>query len=145
MVDFAAALSALGSALTIAKELREIDVHFDKAELKLKIADLTQALANAQIGLVDAREALQKKDAELSAARELLRFRDEQTVLENGYRYRATDAGEPIGHPYCAACLAGGIWIETVTSHTPGMPIVCPKCDADYGYNINVYGGPRGR
>lgn len=58
-------LSAASAAIGIVKELKDIDRSIDEATFKLKIADLTTALAEAKIALSDAKLALAEKDTEI--------------------------------------------------------------------------------
>jgi hypothetical protein len=57
-MDIASGLSAASAAITIAKDLREIDRSVDEATFKLKIAELTEALADTKIALSDARNKI---------------------------------------------------------------------------------------
>ena len=50
-----ATLTSLKTATDIAKLIRESDVSLEKAELKLKLAQLTDGLADARIQLSDIR------------------------------------------------------------------------------------------
>ena len=59
-MDIASGLSAASAAITIAKDLREIDRSVDEATFKLKIAELTEALADTKIALSDARNKISK-------------------------------------------------------------------------------------
>jgi hypothetical protein len=68
-MDIASGLSAASAAITIAKDLREIDRSVDEATFKLKIAELTEALADTKIALSDARNKISEKDGELHELR----------------------------------------------------------------------------
>ena len=57
-MDIVTGIAAVAQAISIAKDLREMDKEIDRAEFKLKIADLTSALADAKIALVDAQDSL---------------------------------------------------------------------------------------
>jgi len=65
------ALQSLKTASDILKILRSADAGMEKAELKLKIAELAELLADARMGVLDAREeiqSLQTRVEELEAA-----------------------------------------------------------------------------
>lgn len=114
------------------KQLNEIDARVDEASFKLKIAEVTAALAEAKLGLVDAQEALRAKDAELSALRDRLKFKAEETTSYKGLTYDAVD-GKPVGAPYCPLCEAQGKFIRLVEYVAlPGHPWKCPACKADF-------------
>lgn len=133
-MDLAAAMSSVSAALGLVKELRLIDAQFDKAELKLKISDLTEALSEAKLGLVDVAQQLQDKDTEIAELKKKVRYRAEKLIDKNGFRYEAND-GKASGLPYCPACENKGLFIKLAQDrNTPGHPFKCPSCRADYGY-----------
>ncbi|MCX8572990.1 hypothetical protein [Aminobacter sp. MET-1] len=138
-MDIPGTLTAIATAVGIAKDLRDIDSSFDKAELKAKLADVISTLSDVRMPLVEAQEELFAKDRDISKLREDLRFLDEATVEVDGYRYRAAE-GSPSGHAFCPICIQDGRWINMVTLvNTPGRPEACPKCEAVFGY-ISKYG-----
>lgn len=134
-MDIAGSIAAVGSALTIVKELKEIDAQLDQAALKLKIAELTEALAEAKLGLVDVLEDLRAKDQEIVRLNEKLKYRAENLSDFNGFRYQNIN-GLPKGLPYCPACEAKGLYIKLAQDRSSrGVPYKCPSCRADYGYH----------
>lgn len=137
-MDIPGALTGISTALTIAKQLKEIDARIDESTFKLKIAELTAALAEAKLGLIDAQEALREKDAELSTVHAKLKFKAEETTRYEGMTYDVIN-GEPIGVPYCPVCVEAGVFI-TLVQHLidPGMPWKCPKCKADM-QNVSTF------
>ena len=98
-----AALTSIKTAIGIAKLLREPDQSLEKAELKLKLADLVGALADAKIQLVEVQDALATKDqriAELEAA-----FEIKDSVVRRYDAYYSVDgSGRPVGVPFCLRC-----------------------------------------
>lgn len=132
-MDIAASIAAITAALGLVKELKEIDASFDKAEMKLKLAELTGALADAKLGIIDAQDEVASRNKEIERLTAHLKFRDDETVVLKGYRYH-TEAGEPKGRPYCPICEESGSLIRTITSSAPGHPITCPKCKSVFGY-----------
>jgi hypothetical protein len=65
ILDIAAALTLLGQATGIVKDLREIDKGFDVASLKAQMANLYGTLADVKIALSDARELIHYKDKKI--------------------------------------------------------------------------------
>lgn len=65
----AAVLTSLKTATDIAKFLRESDLSIERAELKLKLADLIGALADTKIELAGLQEAISDKDNVLRSLR----------------------------------------------------------------------------
>ncbi|MEX2696513.1 hypothetical protein [Rhizobium mongolense] len=89
-MDIPAALTGISTAISIVKQLNEIDQKVDESVFKLKIAEATANLAEAKMGLVDAQEVLREKDKELTLLKERLRYRAENLTDYRGYRYRVT-------------------------------------------------------
>jgi hypothetical protein len=56
--DISAILTSVKTATDIAKLLKASDVSLEKAETKLKLADLIGALADVKMQLADVRESL---------------------------------------------------------------------------------------
>ncbi|MCJ9692983.1 hypothetical protein MOV76_15355 [Rhizobium sp. PRIMUS64] len=132
-MDIPAALGGVSTALTIVKQLNDIDRRVDEAGFKLRIAEATSALAEAKLGLVDAQEDIRSKEAEISSLRSLLK-RKEETVERSGYRYRCDANKNPIGTALCPVCMDEGRFVLTIQSDQSGRPYVCPKCKANFGY-----------
>jgi polyhydroxyalkanoate synthesis regulator phasin len=62
------ALDALKQASDIVKALRSADSLFEKAELKLKIAELAEALATARLSVVEAQSEIQALKEQVARA-----------------------------------------------------------------------------
>jgi len=77
-LDIATALTLLGQATRIVKDLREIDKGFDLASLKAQMANLYGTLADVKIALSDAREAIHEKDQKIK------RLEDKIAALVSG-------------------------------------------------------------
>jgi hypothetical protein len=67
-MDLMSGLAAASHAIQIAKDLRSIDRSVDEATFKLKLSDLTMALADTQIALSDAKLQIAELNAKLLAA-----------------------------------------------------------------------------
>lgn len=68
-MDLLSGLSAASTAIGIAKDLREIDRSVDEAGFKLKLAELTSALADTKLALTDAKEIIARLESELDQAK----------------------------------------------------------------------------
>lgn len=135
-MDIAGSLSAVSAALGLVKELREIDVQFDKAELKLKIAELTSALSDAKLGLVDVAEELKLKESEIARLQGIIDFRETKLIDKGQFRYFADSEGKPIGLPLCPPCEKNGDFLAVVQDRSKGVGKItyyCPKCKSNYG------------
>lgn len=137
MIDWPLALSTLSQAIKLANDLRSIDKEVGQAELKLKVADLTTALADLKITLTDARSDAAEKDAEITRLKALQRRVADETVELHGYRYRKRKDGNEggAGNPFCDVCFQkAGLLIETACIPGKGFTAVqCPNCKATYG------------
>lgn len=95
-----AALESLKSAADIASFIRKSDLNFEKAEAKLKLADLISALAEARIQVADIQTLLLDKD-------ETIRNLQEQSRIAESLSWRApcywrNESGTDF--PYCQNC-----------------------------------------
>ena len=59
-------LSSINTASGIAKLIKESDVSLEKAETKLKLADLISALADARVEVSEIQQTLVDKDAQIN-------------------------------------------------------------------------------
>ncbi len=136
MIDWPLAISTASHAIKLVNDLRGIDKELGQAELKLKIADVTTALADLKITLTEARGEAAEKDAEIARLKELQRRLKDDTVELYGYKYRKRKDGKEggAGNPFCDVCLQkSGLLIETSRMHEVGRPLQCPNCKARYG------------
>ena len=140
-MDIAGAIAAVTASIGLVKEIKEIDSSVDKANLRLKIADLTSALADAKLGLVEIRDELAQKDSRIASLQALLTTRDTTTAIHNNKRYFTNSAGEPAGAPICPICERSGYLLAMVQDRsrgTSGTFYTCPKCKANYGTHPGV-------
>lgn len=130
-MDWTAALSSLGTAVGIAKDLREIDRGLSQAELKARMADLYGTLSDVKIALADAREEMRSKDDEIATLK--AKLKSSSALIEvRGYYYAADETGKPAGVPFCQNCLANdGTQIRP--ANILGMSWQCPRCKAHLG------------
>ncbi|WP_166298290.1 hypothetical protein [Bradyrhizobium sp. 2S1] len=69
-MDFAVALASASQALTIVKQLREIEKGVSEGELKSAMADLYGKVAELRMALTDAREEIHEKDKQIKALKD---------------------------------------------------------------------------
>lgn len=106
MPDFttiSAALASLKAATDIAKFLRESDLSLEKAELKLKLAELVSALADVKMELAEVQEVLSEKDKRVAELEEAFETKSSLIRYQDAY-YDANLEGKPVGVPYCLRC-----------------------------------------
>ncbi len=124
------AINSIKAATDIAKALRNADVNLAQAELKLRAAELLEALADAKISMVDLEEALQKKDKEIARLTDVLSVK--ANVAKSGDAYFETDSeGKMHGEPFCVYCWEQNhrlVHIHHTTSQRGPETLVCPEC-----------------
>ena len=135
-MDVLVGLTAVSQALSIARELKDIDQNFDQAELKLKIVNLMNALLDTQVSLSEARMVLENKDAEIIRLKQSLEKRDELIPMEDFF-YQPNADGKPFGMPICNTCLEEGFQRKVVQTFTGRKTRAhCNTCKSTYN---NVY------
>ena len=106
MPDIAAISAILGSLKTateIAKFIRESDLSLERAELKLKVADLVGALADVKLELVGLQETFAAKEQRIKELEEAFQAKDRLVRQHDAY-YRTDEQGKPVGVPFCLRC-----------------------------------------
>src|SRR5690348_15811958 len=96
------ALTSIKAASDILKGLRSTDTAYEKADLKLKVAELAELLADARVSVLDTQEEMRGLHAriqELEAAQDV---RDRLVMRGNLYFVKEGDAERG---PYCVACF----------------------------------------
>lgn len=103
MTAIGAVLGSLKTATEIAKFIRESDVSIERAELKLKVADLIGALADVKLELVELQDAFASKDQRIKELEEAFEAKDSLVRKYDAYYIVGPD-GEALGSPYCLRC-----------------------------------------
>lgn len=139
MIDITAITSALSSVKTatdIAKLLTNSDLSLEKAELKLKLAELVSALADAKIQIAEIQELLTEKENKIKELDESFQTKDTLVQKWDAY-YKVDGGGNPTGKPYCMHCWE----VKHKTFHLhdeAGNSRVraCPSCNTKYRRNM---------
>lgn len=106
IATISAALSSLKTAVDIAKYFRESDFSLEKAEMKLKVADLVGALAEAKLKLVEVQDLIIEKDRRIAELQEA--FESKSSLVRRHDAYYEMDAnGNPLGVAFCLRCWEG--------------------------------------
>lgn len=93
-----AALSGIKAATDIAKVLKDSIFSLEKAEMKLQVASLVEALADAKLNIVDIRALLDDKDREIALLK-----KSRQMVFDGDVYWSPNDEGGQEG-PFCPYC-----------------------------------------
>lgn len=103
-MDIASVTAVLGSIKTateIAQYIKNSDLSLEKAETKLKLAELIGALADAKLEVVGVQETLAGAEVRIRELERQLRIREKLTWKEPAYWLEANGKTEG---PYCQKC-----------------------------------------
>jgi hypothetical protein len=120
-----AALSGIKAATEIAKALSDTNHSLEKAELKLRVASLIEALADAKLNIVDVRALLDEKDREIALLKKC-----RQMVFDGDVYWSPVDDGKQEG-PFCPHCHdTKQIFVRL---HKDGQGWWCYGCNTHFG------------
>lgn len=133
MVDptsIVAVVNGLKAATDIAKTLREMDISLEKAEAKMKLADLVSALADAKVSAADAQLLINDKDRQIRELQEALETK--ANLVRHGEAYYLADGSEDSDDgPYCLRCWeVDHRLVHTLRDPVRGAMHKCPECKA---------------
>lgn len=131
-MNLTGAITAVKTAVELAKLIHDSGTSLEKAELKYKLAGLTSALADVQIRLVGVQEDVTARDrriAELDAA-----FAAKDLIARtNDAYYRVGQDGRPHGDPACLRCWeVDHRQRPLIQSPKSGRETLCPVCNTAY-------------
>ncbi len=101
LTTISAIITSVTSATDIAKLLKESGFSLEKAEAKLKLAELIDALANVKMQVADVRILLLEKDEEIRKLQDEMKVKGNM-VFESPHYW--LDNGEEKEGPFCQAC-----------------------------------------
>lgn len=133
-----AILTSVRTATDIAKLLKETDLSLEKAETKLKLAELIEALADVKMQLADVRELLIEKDEEIRKLEDNLKEKG-SLVFEMPYYWLETEKGKD--GPFCQACYDKDRKLIRLQGDKSGFwqCQVCKNSCTDSSYNEESY------
>lgn len=94
-------LSSIKTATEIAKLIKESDLSLEKAETKLKLADLISALADAKIDAAELQRLIFDKDEKIKKLEEILSIK-QKLRYEPPYYWLDAETGKE--GPFCQTC-----------------------------------------
>lgn len=97
-----AALISVKTATDIAKLLKDSDLSLEKAELKLKLADLMDVLSEAKIKIADFKEVIREKDDTIRTLQQSLDIKA-NLKWESPYYWKFD--GNTKDGPFCQHCM----------------------------------------
>lgn len=125
-------LGAITNAIAIAKTIKNTDSTLEKAELKLKIAELMESLADAKISVSEFQDIVKEKDKKIAELEGILTFKSKLTRHLSAY-YETDQNSKPFGDPYCSNCWETSYKaVHLHESHNDYEVNLCPFCKTEY-------------
>jgi len=130
IAEITAALAGVKHASDIAKLIKNSEVSLEAAEVKLKLADLIDNLADAKVEIAKFKEILSERDAEIRRLKKQIE-KDGNMVYEEPYYFLVKDNGEKDG-PYCQKCYDSNKKLIRLQSPGKNGCWQCNECSIDY-------------
>lgn len=131
-----AILTGLKTAAEIAKTLSQSDANLERAEMKLKMAELIETLAAVKMAAVELKENLVEKDQEIARLSEAMALRAD--IIKSGDAYfRKDESGNPAGDAFCLHCWDStkALYYLTRSQVTRGpSTMLCAVCKNHYNW-----------
>lgn len=129
LISIIAVLNGLKTATEIAKTVKDIDISIEKAELKLQMAELINAIADAKVSVAEIQEVVAKKDKEIGQLKESLQMKAHLVRYRDAY-YEQNEKGKETGMPYCSHCWEANK--KLIHLHSKGVQRICAACNTIY-------------
>ena len=128
VASIASLLGSVKTATEIAKFVKDSDVSIEKAETKLKLAELISALADVKIEAAEIQQALLERDGRI---RELERAAETRAALD--WREPCYWLPSPSGQdePFCQHCYDGSRKLARLHTDNKGL-YQCRVCDKNF-------------
>lgn len=129
------ALSNLKTATDLVRGIRGADLNLEKAELKIRIAELAEALTDARVAVLEAQDEIEDLRRQLAEARAAQDVRGRLVQKHKVYYVRSATGDQEDG-PFCVRCYETDRRLMPVTP----LPVQfsdlarfrCPQCRATY-------------
>ncbi len=125
LTAFTSLLSSVKTATEIAKLLKDSDLSLEKAEMKLKLADMISALADAKIELSKVQEDIFEKDKKIKELEQASEVK--KNIHYDGTFYWLKDDDKKDG-PFCSQCYDNQRKLIRLQDHRNGL-WTCPTCN----------------
>lgn len=122
-------LSSVKAASEIAKVIKDAHLFLEKAEIKMKFADLISSLADAKIATAEINDLIKQKDDRIKELEEAFALKTKLKRHKDAY-YEMNEKGIPSGAPYCSHCWeTSNKGVHLYLRH-PSQ--ICPNCKTKY-------------
>jgi hypothetical protein len=126
------AIAMVNGSLELVKKLSTASGAAERAELKLKAAELIGSLADAKLALINSMEEAQTQQRTIAQLQEALQLKATVGRVFDGY-YETDANGKPHGDPFCARCWQADHRLLYLTSARRGqMETSCAQCNAKF-------------
>jgi len=126
------AIAMVNGSLELVKKLSSASGAVERAELKLKAAELIGSLADAKLALINSMEEAQAQQRTIAELQEALQLKATVGRVFDGY-YQTDTNGKPHGDPFCARCWQADHRLFYLTSARPGaVETTCAQCNAKF-------------
>lgn len=133
------AAQAVSTAIEMIKAASAAGDALDRADLKFKLADALNALADAKISVAAARQDLQQAYSEIDELAAKLRLKAEVVRVYDAYYERDAD-GAGKGDPFCLRCWeVDHTLIHLIRGDRSEPSNVCPACRQKYGKRVTRF------
>ena len=133
-----AAFTSVKHAFDLASLIKNSEVSLDAAEVKLKLAELIDSLANAKVETAKFKDILLERDAEIQRLKKQLE-KDGNMVYEEPYYFLVQENGDKDG-PYCQRCYDSHKKLIRLQSPGKNGYWQCNECKS--GYKDSTYSTP---
>ncbi len=130
ITEINAALASIKYAFDIANIMNDSVVSLEAAEVKLKLADLIDNLADAKVKIAKFKEILSERDAEIQRLKGQLE-KQGNILWETPYYFLIKENGEKDG-PYCQKCYDSKRKLIRLQSVGPKCYWRCYECTSNY-------------
>ena len=131
IASITAIISSLKTATDLAKIVKDSGISLEKAEVKLKLADLISALADAKIEIANIQSLLFEKEQTIA---KLLEKQDVRNSIRYDAPYYWLDSPDGRNGPFCQCCYdKNEKLIRLIERHTIKGTYTCHVCNSWYG------------
>ena len=125
-------ISSIKNATDIARVIKDAGVSLEKAEVKFKVAELIESLAEAKIQASEVKELLQEKDQKIAELEKAFSLKSKLFRDGDAY-YETIEDGRPVGAPYCSYCWEANHRAIHLTQIMGSLgDWYCPACKNTY-------------
>lgn len=136
----AAAIQSVNAAIETIRAISSANGAIERAELKFKVADMMEALAEAKLALAAGIEERQSLQQQISQLESVVKSKAKLRRVGDAY-YELSEDGEPHGDPYCSLCWERNHSLIHLISPKPTeLHSSCGACGTKYPRQRTEFG-----